>query len=63
MAVLTANAHRSEAVFFLDPPYTAGGKNAGKRLYRYNEIDHDELFQRAANLRGDFLMTYDNGTM
>jgi len=51
--------HR-DAVFFIDPPYTAGGKKAGKRLYRYSEIDHEMLFEICESLAGDFLMTYDN---
>ncbi len=49
-----------EAVFFIDPPYTAGGKSAGSRLYTHSEIDHRELFQSMNRVRGDFLMTYDN---
>lgn len=49
-----------DAVFFIDPPYTAGGKKAGKRLYRYSEINHEELFLTCESLKGDFLMTYDN---
>ncbi|HEY5041819.1 MAG TPA: DNA adenine methylase [Verrucomicrobiae bacterium] len=49
-----------DAVFFIDPPYTAGGKRAGSRLYTHSEIDHDKLFSLCENLRGDFLMTYDN---
>jgi len=48
------------AVFFIDPPYTAGGKRAGSRLYTHSEIDHDALFSLCERLRGDFLMTYDN---
>jgi DNA adenine methylase len=47
------------AVFFFDPPYTAGGKRAGTRLYTHFEIDHARLFDIAAGLKGDFLMTYD----
>lgn len=35
---------RKDVVFFIDPPYTAGGKSAGKRLYRYCELDHERLF-------------------
>ena len=46
--------------FFIDPPYTAGGKRAGSRLYTHSEIDHDKLFSICEKLRGDFLMTYDN---
>ena len=51
---------REDAVFFIDPPYTAGGKKAGKRLYKYCDIDHEELFSICEALRGDFLITYDN---
>ncbi|MHB8119398.1 MAG: DNA adenine methylase [Methanothrix sp.] len=51
---------RKDAVFFIDPPYTAGGKKAGKRLYKYCDIDHEELFTICEALRGDFLITYDN---
>ena len=32
------------AAFFVDPPYTAGGKSAGKRLYLHSSIDHHALF-------------------
>jgi len=48
------------AVFFIDPPYTAGGKRAGSRLYTHSEVDHERLFSVCEKLRGDFLMTYDN---
>jgi DNA adenine methylase len=46
-------------VLFVDPPYTAGGKRAGKRLYAHNEIDHPRLFRMLAESETDFLMTYD----
>ena len=48
------------AVFFIDPPYTAGGKSAGSRLYTHCMVDHERLFSLCGKLRGDFLMTYDN---
>ncbi len=48
------------AVFFIDPPYTAGGKKAGKRLYKHYNLDHERLFALCESLKGDFLMTYDN---
>lgn len=51
---------RDDVVFFIDPPYTVGGKRAGKRLYTHHELDHDLLFKKCAELRGDFIMTYDN---
>jgi DNA adenine methylase len=55
-AVMQANANRRDAMFFIDPPYT----KAGKRLYKYFEIDHQALFELAARCAGDFLMTYDD---
>ncbi len=60
LQVLRTNAHRPDAVFFIDPPYTAAGKKAGSRLYTHNELDHEELFSVAGTLTGNFLMTYDN---
>jgi DNA adenine methylase len=47
-------------VFFIDPPYTVGGKRAGSRLYTHFQLDHDRLFHVCAELKGDFIMTYDN---
>lgn len=54
--IIRENALREDAVFFIDPPYT----KAGRRLYRHSELDHEHLFDLAARLKGDFLMTYDN---
>jgi len=45
--------------FFIDPPYTAGGKQAGKRLYLHSEMDHEALFSLMGSAKGDFMMTYD----
>ncbi len=47
------------AVFFVDPPYTASRKKAGARLYRYSEIDHENLFVMLKNIKGKFMLTYD----
>lgn len=47
------------AVFFFDPPYTAGGKSAGRRLYTHSVIDHPKLFELASKIPGEFLMTYE----
>jgi DNA adenine methylase len=47
-------------VFFIDPPYTVGGKSAGSRLYTHCDVDHERLFSLCKKIRGDFLMTYDN---
>lgn len=60
---LKAYTHRPDAVFFIDPPYTAAGKKAGCRLYRHFEINHEELFEVTSKLQGDFLMTYDENDM
>jgi DNA adenine methylase len=48
------------AVYFIDPPYTAGGKKAGKRLYKHYSLDHEELFRLCKSLKGNFLITYDD---
>jgi DNA adenine methylase len=48
------------SAFFVDPPYTAAGKKAGRRLYNCFELDHDALFDLMDKASGDFLMTYDD---
>ena len=48
-----------EAAVFVDPPYTAGGKRAGTRLYTHSTIDHPRLFEMLAESSVNFLMTYD----
>jgi len=60
LKVMREFADQEDAVFFIDPPYTAGGKKAGKRLYKYCDINHEELFTICETLKGDFLITYDN---
>ena len=57
---LRKNSMRTDAVFFIDPPYTLAGKRAGRRLYTHSELNHEELFRVASSLAGDFLMTYAN---
>ena len=57
--VMRDYAADTHAVFFVDPPYTASTKKAGTRLYRYHQVDHEELFRLAEKIKGDFLMTYD----
>ena len=54
--ILCCNEVRTDVVYFIDPPYV----KAGGRLYRHSEIDHLALFEQAARLNGDFLMTYDD---
>ena len=60
LEILPNYAQINHAVFFIDPPYTAGGKKAGKRLYHHCDLDHERLFKIAESLQGDFLMTYDH---
>lgn len=45
---------------FLDPPYTAAGKKAGRRLYRYHQLDHAQLFNLFKRAKAEFLFTYDD---
>jgi DNA adenine methylase len=51
---------RSTAAFFVDPPYTAGGKSAGSRLYLHNNVDHRHLFGMMAQASGYVMLTYDD---
>lgn len=48
------------AVFFFDPPYTAGGKRAGARLYSDHQVDHSAVFAAGAAAAGGALLTYDD---
>ena len=59
LKVLQDYALDPHAVFFMDPPYSAGGKRAGRRLYKYFELDHESLFKLCESLTGEFIMTYD----
>ena len=56
--VLEQDINDNEAYFFIDPPYTV----AGKRLYTYFDIDHERLFALTAQLKGKFMLTYDDTT-
>lgn len=60
LEIIPQNTNRPDTVFFLDPPYTAAGKKAGKRLYNYAHLNHQQLFDVASKIAGNFLMTYDN---
>lgn len=60
MNILREHIDCTDHVFFIDPPYTVAGKKAGSRLYTHSELNHEELFEIASRLRGDFLMTYDD---
>jgi DNA adenine methylase len=60
LKVMQEFSNRHDTIYFIDPPYTAGGKKAGKRLYKHYDLDHEHLFTVCETLKGDFLMTYDN---
>ena len=46
----------TDAFFFIDPPYTV----AGKRLYNHYDVDHRLIFELASQMKGHFLLTYDD---
>lgn len=58
--VIATHSHRKTAAWFVDPPYTAGGKRAGSRLYTFSQIDHERLFVDMALASGPVMMTYDD---
>lgn len=60
LKVMQEFANNQDAGYFIDPPYTAGGKKAGNRLYKHCNLDHNRLFTVCESLKGDFLITYDN---
>lgn len=47
--------YNENTYYFIDPPYTV----AGKRLYSHSDINHELLFEKTANLKCHYLMTYD----
>ena len=50
------------ATMFIDPPYTAGGKNAGARLYTHHSLDHADLFAQVNRHAADAFLTYDDNS-
>ena len=60
LQAIRQNASHKDVAFFIDPPYTAGGKRAGSRLYLHSELNHDGLFAEVSKVKGNFLMTYDD---
>ena len=59
LELLESMARTDGVAVFVDPPYTAGGKRAGQRLYAHHEVDHARIFEILADSDLDFLMTYD----
>jgi DNA adenine methylase len=58
--LIAVHSRDKNAAFLIDPPYTAGGKNAGSRLYNHHQLDHDKLFKVMAAVAGSVMMTYDD---
>ena len=54
--ILEKEKSNKHASFFIDPPYV----KAGKRLYTHFDINHDRLFSLASELKGHYMMTYDD---
>lgn len=54
--LMRQHLHDDNAFFFIDPPYTV----AGKRLYNLFDVDHHLIFELVSQMRGRFLLTYDN---
>jgi|SRR6267142_2072671 len=52
------NLQRKSVAFFVDPPYTV----AGRRLYKFSDMNHKALYGTLAKTSGDFLMTYDDSS-
>lgn len=50
----------ASTAFFVDPPYTAGSKKAGRRLYTHNQINHHELFDVISSVQGPAMITYED---
>ncbi len=45
-----------DCYFFIDPPYVV----AGRRLYTHFDVDHERLFKHVSEIKGKFLLTYDD---
>ena len=54
--VLKEHCDNKDCYFFIDPPY----RLAGKRLYTFSDIDHEKLFEFTTQLKGHFMLTYDD---
>lgn len=54
--IIDQKTDERDIYFFIDPPYT----KAGKRLYTHFDINHDSLFALVSQLKGKFMITYDD---
>lgn len=58
-SVMAAHLDNPKAAFFIDPPYSAAGKKAGRRLYNHHELDHERMFKVLEPAKANILITYD----
>lgn len=56
LKIIKQHKKNPDNYFFIDPPYT----NAGRRLYTYYDMDHEKLFSLVADIKGKFMLTYDD---
>lgn len=54
--VIEAHLHEKDTALFLDPPYVV----AGRRLYRFSELNHMRLFALASRHQGPCILTYED---
>ncbi|MBA4068092.1 MAG: DNA methyltransferase [Isosphaera sp.] len=60
LEVMERLAGRTDAAWFVDPPYTVSRRSPGARLYPHSRLDHGRLFRLAARASGDLLMTHED---
>ena len=60
LACIERAADDARASFFIDPPYSASTRSAGRRLYTHWKLDHARLFELASQVAGRVLITYDD---
>jgi DNA adenine methylase len=58
LETLRSFSSTSQTVAFVDPPYVVRGRGAGLRLYRYCDVDCEELFRVVRNFAGPMIITY-----
>ena len=57
MAVLKRYKSNPKVTFFIDPPYVARNGGPGRRLYRYNSVNVESLFEILSDVAGPFFLT------
>jgi DNA adenine methylase len=58
LSTLNAFSQIPNCCAFIDPPYVAGGRGAGKRLYTHYDVSAEAVFEAAANFIGPAILTY-----